>query len=306
VAVAASRTTAVPTAIAVAAGAGIAVQSYANGRLGRSLGSAELAATVNNVTGLGALAAITLATGAGPRALRRRGDVRAWHLLGGLGGALVVTVAAIAAPKIGVALLSLALVCGQTSGSLVADRAGVSPAGRQDITLTRMTGAVLAVVAVALSALGGSTHPQVGLIAFAVVAGVAMSLQQAANGHLARATGEPIVASTVNFAVGVVALVAVAALATGLSPPHGWSGPVPEYLGGLIGATLATTMAVLVSKMGVLRLMVAVIAGQTAGGLAVDLVAPVHGETVTAATVAGVALTFVAVLISSRERQAAR
>jgi bacterial/archaeal transporter family-2 protein len=306
VAVAASRRTAVTTAIAVAAGAGIAVQSYANGRLGGSLGSGELAALINNITGLGALAAITLATGAGPRALRQRRDVRAWHLLGGLAGAFVVTVAAIAAPKIGVALLSLALVCGQTSGSLVADRAGLSPAGRRDITVTRLAGVALAVVAVALSAVGGGAHPQAGLIAAAVVGGVAMSLQQAANGHLARATGEPIVASTLNFAVGAVALVVVAALATGLSPPHGWSGPVPEYLGGLIGAMVATTMAVLVSKMGVLRLMLAVIAGQTAGGLAVDLVAPVHGETVTAATVAGVALTFVAVLISSRDRQAAR
>jgi transporter family-2 protein len=306
VAVAASRTIAVPTAIAVAAGVGISVQSYTNGRLGHSLGSAELAAAINNVTGLGALAAITLATGAAPRALRRHADVRAWHLLGGLGGAMVVAAAAIAAPKIGVALLSLALVCGQTSGSLVADRVGLSPAGRQHVTPTRLAGVALAVVAVALSALGGGTHPQAGLIAFAVVAGVAMSLQQAANGHLARATGEPIFASTVNFAVGVVALVAVAAIATGLSPPHGWSGPVPEYLGGLIGATVATTMAVIVARMGVLRLMLAVIAGQAAGGLGVDLVAPVRGENVTVATLAGVVLTFVAVLVSSRRGQAER
>jgi len=214
--------------------------------------------------------------------------------------------AAIAAPKIGVALLSLALVCGQTSGSLVADRVGLSPAGRRDVTATRLAGVALAILAVALSALGASTRPQAGLIAFAVVAGAATTFQQAANGRLARATGEPIFASTVNFAVGAVALVVVAAVASGLAPPHGWSGAAPWYFGGLIGAAAATTMAVLVSRMGVLRLMLAVIAGQTAGGLAVDLVAPIHGERVTAGTVAGVALTFVAVLVISRERQAPR
>jgi transporter family-2 protein len=169
-----------------------------------------------------------------------------------------------------------------------------------------MGGVALVVAAVTLSALGAHTSPQAGLIAFAVVAGVANALQQAANGHLARITGEPIFAMTINFLVGAAALAAVAALATGLSPPHGWSAPAPEYIAGLIGAAVATTMAVTVSRMGVLRLMLAVIAGQAAGGLIVDLVAPVHGETVTAATVVGVGLTFVAVLVTARDRQAAR
>jgi hypothetical protein len=52
--------------------------------------------------------------------------------------------------------------------------------------------------------------------------------------------------------------------------------------------------------------MLAVIAGQAAGGLAIDLVAPVRGEAVTILTVVGVALTFVAVLVSSREPHAPR
>jgi bacterial/archaeal transporter family-2 protein len=212
----------------------------------------------------------------------------------------VVTVAAIAAPKIGVALLSLALVCGQTSGSLVADRAGLSPAGRRDITVTRLAGVALAVVAVALSAVGGGAHPQAGRIAVAVVGGVAMSLQQAANGHLARDTGEPLFAGTVNFAVGFLALLVVAAIATGLSPPHGWSAPPLEYTAGFIGAAIATTMAVIVSRLGVLRLILALTAGQAIGGLALDIVAPAHGETVTVGTVVGVALACAAVLVSGR------
>jgi transporter family-2 protein len=307
VAVAARPRTALPTAAAVATGSGIAVQSYINGRLGQSLGSGELAATFNNVSGLAILAAATLATGAGSRAVRHWAGVRPWHLLAGLGGALMVTTGAIAAPKMGVALLSLALVCGQSSGSLVADRAGLSPAGRHNVTAPRVVGVLIAVCAVAISALGAHSNPQTGLLALAIVAGVAMALQQAANGHVARTTGEPIFASTVNFFVGSIALIVAAAIATGLTPEHGWAAaPAPEYLGGLIGVVAATSMAIVVSRLGVLRLMLAVIAGQACGGLIVDLIAPVHGETVTAATFAGVALTFVAVLVSARDDQGAR
>jgi transporter family-2 protein len=298
VVVAAPPRTAVATAVALLTGTGIAVQSYVNGRLGSSLGSGELAAAVNNVT--------ALATSSAPRALRRRAGIRPWYLLGGLGGALMVSAGAIAAPKIGVALLSLALVCGQVGGSLGADRAGLSPAGRQNVSAPRVVGVLMAVCAVALSAAGARTSPQAGLIALAIVAGVAMAVQQAANGHLARVTGEPIFASTVNFLVGAIALVVAAAIATGLTPAHGWSAPAPEYLGGLIGVAAATSMAIVVSQLGVLRLMLAVIAGQAVGGLAIDLVAPVGGETVTAATVAGVALTFAAVLVSARDDQGSR
>lgn len=227
-AVATRRRLAVPTAVAVAGGAVLAVQAYVNGRLGRSLGSPEHAAVINNVVGLAVLVALTVTTRGAPRAVRRWRDVRAWYLLGGLGGAMFVAAGAIAAPRIGVALLSLALVCGQTTGSLVADRLGLSPAGRQHITAIRLLGVGLAVVAVAVSALGAHTRPEAGVLAFALLAGVASSFQQAANGRLARATGEPIFASAVNFAVGAVALVAAAAIMTGLSPEHGWSGRRPS------------------------------------------------------------------------------
>jgi bacterial/archaeal transporter family-2 protein len=298
VAVAARRATALPTLAVVVAGVALSGQAYINGRLGESIGSGEAAATVNNGVGLAALLAVTVAAGAIPRALRSLSQVRLWHLLGGLGGAMFIAAGAIGAPEIGVALLSVALVCGQTSGSLVADGAGLGPAGHQGVTAGRIAGVALTIAAVVTSALGASAHLHVGLLVFALVAGAASALQQAANGHLARNTGEPLFAGTVNFAVGFVALLVVAAIATGLSPPHGWSAPPLEYTAGLLGAAIATTMAVLVSRLGVLRLMLALTAGQAIGGLALDLIAPARGETVTAGTVAGVALACAAVLVS--------
>jgi bacterial/archaeal transporter family-2 protein len=300
VAVAARRATALPTLVVVAAGVALSAQAYINGRLGDSIGSAEAAAAVNNGVGLVALLAVTVVAGAIPRALRSLAQVRLWHLLGGLGGAMFIAAGAIGAPEIGVALLSVALVCGQTTGSLVADGAVLSPAGHQGVTAGRSAGVGLTIAAVVASALGASAHLDPGLLVFALAAGAASALQQAANGHLARNTGEPLFAGTVNFAVGFLALLVVAAVATGLSPSHGWSAPPLEYSAGLLCAAIATTMAVLVSRLGVLRLMLALTAGQAIGGLALDLVAPAHGETVTAGTVAGVALACTAVLVSGR------
>ena len=303
-ALATRRATVLPTAIAVGLGAGLALQSYVNGKLGRSLGSAELAAALNNTVGLVALGAAAAATGAIARALRSLGQVRGWHLLGGLGGAMYVVAGAVGAPEVGVALLSIALVCGQTAGSLAADSVGLSPAGRQPVTTGRVGGVALTIAAVVASALGARANLQIGILAFTVVAGVATALQQAANGHLARNTGEPLFAGTVNFAVGFLALVVVAGIATGLKPPHGWSGPPIDYLGGLLGAVIATTMAVIVSRLGVLRMILAMTAGQTIGGLGLDLVVPAHGEGVTAGTVIGVALAVAAVLVSGRGARA--
>jgi transporter family-2 protein len=302
VAVAARRAVALPTAIAVGLGVALAVQSYVNGRLAQSIGSPELAAAVNNAVGLVALGVVATAIGAIPRALRAWPGVRPWYLLGGLGGAMYVISGAWGAPEVGVALLSIALVCGQTAGSLVIDSIGLTPAGRQAVTGGRVAGVALTIAAVVASALGARANLHLAVLAFTVVAGVTVALQQAANGHLARATGEPIFAGAVNFAVGFVALLAVAAVATSLTAPNGWSGPPLEYLGGLIGAVIATTMAIIVSRLGVLRLILAMTAGQTLGGLGLDLIAPARGESVTAGTVLGVALAFAAVIVTARDR----
>jgi uncharacterized membrane protein YdcZ (DUF606 family) len=59
-------------------------------------------------------------------------------------------------------------------------------------------------------------------------------------------------------------------------------------------------MAVIVSRLGVLRLILAMTAGLTVGGLVIDLVAPAHGEAVTVGTVVGVVLAFMAVIASGR------
>ena len=295
-------------ALTIAAGGAISLQSYLNGRLGREAGSATVAAAINNMVAFLATLAIVLATRALPRArarLRAQGRPPVWHFLGGLGGAALVLVSATAAPEVGVALLTVALVSGQTGGSLPVDAAGLGPAGRRPVTLPRVAGVLLAIGATVISALGARGNPDVLLLTLAFGAGALMTLQAAANGQLARETGEPWAASLVNTSVGftVLAVVAIVTLATTAvnSMPHN---PL-LYIGGLLGAFVVVVGATAVQTLGVLRLGLAMVAGQMAGALIVDVVAPAPGEAVTAATVVGVALTMVAVVISGRARPVA-
>jgi transporter family-2 protein len=295
------RALAVPLLVAFAGGVGLSLQSFANGHLSTTLGSSELAGSVNNVVGLVALGLIGVATGVPRRAvehLRKGRRLRWWHLLVGVNGALYILVTTRAAPLVGIALLTVALVFGQSVGSLVVDRIGLSPAGKRSFTRTRVLGVALALVAVMIGALGSRGDQRPGLLALAAIAGAGIALQQAAIGHVAEATGEPLAGGVANLIVGGALMVVIALVVTGGSAPHGWSAPAAEWTGGVFAAIFSVIIATTVPILGVLRLMLAVVAGQSVGALVLDLVAPAPGEAVSAQTVVSVVLTFAAVAVS--------
>ena len=290
-------------AFAVLAGGAISVQSYVNGRLGKEAGAPTIAAAINNLTAFVATLAIVLATRAIPRArtrLRALGGVPPWYYLGGFGGAALVLVSTAAAPEVGVALLTVALVCGSTVGSLPVDAAGLGPSGRRPITLPRVAGVLLAVAATVIGARGARGDPDLLLLALALAAGLGLSLQAAANGQLARASGEPWAASLVNVAVGLTTLGVVALVTLVTASVDGMPDNPLLYIGGLFGAFVVVIGAAAVQTLGIVRLGLAMVSGQTTGALVVDLIAPAAGEPVTAATVIGVVLTMVAVGVSGR------
>jgi len=296
------RTTAA-LAAAVLSGALVAVQQRVNGQLGVDLGAPLTAALVSFGTGLAAVAAVVLARPHARAALARVREVPWWSRLAGLGGASLVAVGAFATPQIGVALLTIGLVAGQTGGGLLVDRLGLGPGGAHLLTLPRLAGAALCLFAVGLGALGPDARGADPLLLVLVVAaGFLIALQQALNGRVRRTTGNAAVATLLNFVVGTVALavgVLLLALARGLPTGH-WPGPDRWYLylGGPIGAWFVAVAAVVVRHLGVLRLGLAVVAGQLAGGLAVDLAAPATGSGIALATVVGALLTLVAVGVS--------
>lgn len=290
-------------ALSFLVGVGVSVQAFSNGRLAAELGSLELAGLANMATGGTLLVALAVGIGAGRRALRRVREgarVRWWMFLGGFSGALMVVVTTKAAPEIGVALMTVAIVCGQSGGSLLVDRVGLSPAGHQRISAPRVAGVALAVAAVVVGGLTARTEPRPELIAVLVLAGFAFAAQQAVNARLGRTTGEPLAAAVVNFAVGGAVLTVVTLVVVGGGPPGGWGAPPLDWIGGVLGAAFVIVSAFVVPVIGVLRLTLAAVAGQSAGALVLDLVAPAPGEAVSVGTVVGVLLALGAVAVSGR------
>ena len=303
--VAAPTRSALALTAAVVSGAMVALQQRVNGELKTELGDALLTALVSFGTGLVAVVAVVLARPAARAAVARVRDVPWYQRLGGLGGASLVAVGAAAAPEIGVALLTVGLVAGQTSGGLLVDRFGLGPGAARGLTAPRVAGALLCLVAVGISVRGDAARDADPLLLVLVVAaGFAIAVQQALNGRVRYTTGDAGVATLVNFVVGLTALAAgllAYALTAGLEIGT-WPGTDRWWLytGGPMGAAFVAVAALVVRRLGVLRLGLAVIAGQLVGALLLDLTLPVHGQAVDALTVVGVALTLVAVGVSGR------
>jgi transporter family-2 protein len=292
---------------AVVCGALVALQARINGELGQDLHDALLAALVSFGSGLIAVLAVVLARRPARAAWSRVKDVPWWTRLGGIGGASLVAVGAYAAPRIGIALLTVALVAGQTTGGLLVDRAGLGPGGRQALTPPRVVGAALCLGAVLVSLIGrgtGSANPT--LLTLVVASGLLISLQQALNGRVRGQTGDASVATLVNFMLGTAALAAAYALFSSGHPAH-WPGLGHWWLysGGVLGAAFVAVAAVIVRTLGVLRLGLATVAGQLLGAILLDLVVPAAGHGVAAATVVGAGLTLVAVAVSGRPSRSA-
>lgn len=284
-------------AVAVASGALVAVQQRLNGDLGHDLHDPLLAALVSFGTGLVLMSVLVLRRLAVLPGLRQ---VPWWSRLGGLGGATLVAVGATAAPEIGVALLTVGLVSGTTVAALLVDRAGLGPGGQRPLTPSRLAGAGLCLFAIGLSAREGLRAASPLLLALVVLAGGLVSVQQALNGRV-RAASDAVVATFLNFTVGstaLLAVLAVKALATGVRADS-WPREPWLYLGGPIGCFFIAMAAVTVGTLGVLRLGLGTTAGQLIGGVLLDL-----DRGVGAVTVATVALTLVAAVVSGWTRKA--
>jgi transporter family-2 protein len=219
---------------------------------------------------------------------------------------------AYAVPLVGVAFATVAALSGQLVGSGIVDAAGIGPGGRHAPTGFRVAGVALAFVGLVIAAAGRSGAPggaRVGLLALIAGAGVLVALQQAANGHVQRVTGDAPVAALVSFAGGALALVVSSAvlLASGAVGPlrqpglaHWWM-----FFGGVGGASYIALSAATVRSLGVLALSLGLTAGQLLAGLVLDATLPA-GEHLRATTVIGALLAVAAVLVVSREGVPAR
>ena len=295
----------VALAVAVGFGAGLilALQAQINGEFTHRIGPALVVALVSFLTGLAVIIGILTGTRRWPavRALRS-GERRLWWFGGGLCGAVVVSTVAFAVPIIGVALLVVSQVAGQLTGGLFVDRAGIAPGGRRPITAPRLAGAALAIAAVLLSTAGKHVQIRPLIIALVSIAGFLGAVQQAANGHIRRHADEVLVAVLVNFVVGSAALLLLCGV---LFVRHrlghiDWpGGPAWLYTGGVLGVAFVAITTSTVRLLGVLRLTLAVVAGQLFGAVLLALVWR-SASRPTGQLYAGIVLVLVAVAVAGR------
>jgi transporter family-2 protein len=138
-------------AVLLAAGAGVLVgtQAPVNSRLGRSVGSLQ-AASFSFLVGAIVLVAVAAFANGGLGNLAHATKAPWWALIGGLLGAVYVTVALITVRTLGASGLTAAVIAGQLAIAVIIDRFGLLGVARQPVGIQRVLGLVLLVVGVAL------------------------------------------------------------------------------------------------------------------------------------------------------------
>lgn len=137
-----------PILMTLLAGIGVAIQAPTNATLARASGSTVLAALISFAVGTMLLAVVWLATDrTTPAAVR---GVPVWAWLGGLYGAVFVTAAAYAAPRLGVASMLMIAIASQLAMAVAIDHFGLFGIRAEPITASRMLGLALVVGGVIL------------------------------------------------------------------------------------------------------------------------------------------------------------
>ena len=292
-------------ALAVASVGGIssAVQSAANAELGERVGSASFGAVASTLTGSALIVVGLAAMPSMRRGLRALPHAKLpwWAYLGGICGALFVTVATYVVPVVGVAAFTIAQVTGGSFGGLAIDRAGLAPAGRLPLTGPRVGGALLGVCAVVLAQVDRPIGDlAVDMLALGMLGGAAVAMQGALNGRVSAATTNA-AGTAVNFASATPTVLVAGALLGAFA--SGWSTRLPTewylYTGGLLSVVIVACLLISVRAVGVLRTGLSVVAGQLAGALLLDALIP-GGRHASPALLAGAALTVAAVAVAGR------
>ena len=138
-----------PHLTAALVGAGLTIQVGMNATVRTVIGSPLLAAVVNFVVGLVALAAVAAAVGS-RWTPGTASAVPAWAWFGGVLGALYVASTTVLGPRLGAAALLALTLAGQMAAALVVDHYGVIGFPQSPVTPARLLGVVLLLAGVLL------------------------------------------------------------------------------------------------------------------------------------------------------------
>ena len=218
-------------------------------------------------------------------------------------GAAIVASQSLTVATLGVAVFTVAIVAGQSLASLAVDRAGLGPAGRQPLTSTRVAGAALSIVAVIIAVADRFATPGTWpWRCFRRSPGSDSAFQQAVNGRVRAAARQRYGSHTDQLRGGYQR--PGRGVRGGRGRPRYPAGSLPVqpwyYAGGVIGVVFIAIAAAVVQYTGVLLLGLAMVAGQLAGAVAIDIDRAGLGGRPAVNTLIGVGLTLVAVVIVAR------
>lgn len=266
-------------AAAVIGGVFMVFQAKVNGLLGVEIQNGVLAAEVSFGSGLILIAAIMLARKSTKAELRtlvsavKAKELPIWMLFAGSIGGFFVITQGLVAGILGISIYTLSVVTGQAIAAVIIDTFGLIGIPARRLSLLRALGALLATIGLFASNFQPDTELSF-LLLLPLVAGFGIGFQQAMNGNIGRAAGSPLLATLLNFAVGVVFIGIVLLFRLDGIEEISWPTEPWLYLGGAIGVVFIFMQVIVVRIIGVLAMGISLLFGQLAASFALDLILP--------------------------------
>ena len=231
----------------------------------------------------------------------------AWTITAGVLGASFVAMQTYVVPIAGVALFTIASLAGQTAISLWVDKSALSGGTKTLITKRRVVAAIITVLAVVLSAWDRFELSNFSIIALglAFFAGSWVGVQRALNGRINSHSNKSFATSWLNFITGtsfLLLLLLLRSLFTDHSILNFQTAPLWMFLGGSIGVIYIALSSHIVQHLGVLEFTLFSVGGMLIGSLLIDLLLPTPGTVISPFLIAGIALTYLGVVVNGQSR----
>ena len=231
----------------------------------------------------------------------------AWTITAGVLGASFVAMQTYVVPIAGVALFTVASLAGQTAISLWVDKSALSGGTKTLITKRRVVAAIITVLAVVLSAWDRFELSNFSIIALglAFFAGSWVGVQRALNGRINSHSNKSFATSWLNFITGtsfLLLLLLLRSLFTDHSILNFQTAPLWMFLGGSIGVIYIALSSHIVQNLGVLEFTLFSVGGMLIGSLLIDLLLPTPGTVISPFLIAGIALTYLGVVVNGQSR----
>jgi transporter family-2 protein len=231
----------------------------------------------------------------------------AWTITAGILGASFVAMQTYVVPIAGVALFTVASLAGQTAISLWVDKSALSGGTKTLITKRRVVAAIITVLAVVLSAWDRFELSNFSIIALglAFFAGSWVGVQRALNGRINSHSNKSFATSWLNFITGtsfLLLLLLLRSLFTDHSILNFQTAPLWMFLGGSIGVIYIALSSHIVQHLGVLEFTLFSVGGMLIGSLLIDLLLPTLGTVISPFLIAGIALTYLGVVVNGQSR----